>query len=103
VKKFSAGLLIATLVSACASYDSRVLDPWVGAGKAELVAAWGYPQSANDLVRIDDRVTVYTYRNPGTSAMTGQPSTCAVSFSIEADRVTSARRVGTECRAVVRR
>lgn len=101
MRKLVAGLPVATLLAGCAAYDQRVLEPWVGASRAELVAAWGYPQASTDVVKID-AVTVYTYRNTGVSP-DGRSSSCVVSFAIESERVTSARRVGSECRAVARR
>jgi hypothetical protein len=102
--RFRSYLVLAVAVSgaACASYQTKILDPWVGASRAELVKFWGYPQASTDVVKIDDRVTVYTYRSQGTSVASGQPSACAVSFAIEAERVQSARYTGSECKRVAR-
>lgn len=93
--------LVAVLVG-CATYQEKILDPWIGASRAELVSAWGYPQHAADVVRIDDNVSVYTYRNGTLLNLNGVTSRCVVSFSIEADKVTTARANGSECRRIAR-
>lgn len=35
-------LAAALLISACASYQRSVMEPWLGASESELVQMWGY-------------------------------------------------------------
>jgi hypothetical protein len=88
-------LLAAFATSALASYASKILKPWVGATKQELVAKWGYPQSANDLIRVDDETTVYTYRS--FRAGFSGPEPCVVSFTLVKDVVTLWKYEGANC------
>ena len=89
------GLLTAFASGALADYASKILKPWVGATKQELVAKWGYPQSANDLIRVDDETTVYTYRS--FRAGFAGPEPCVVSFTLVNDRVTQWKYEGANC------
>lgn len=77
-------ILLIVLVAAltgCATYEETVMRPWGGAPERELVGAWGYPASANDIVRIDASTKVYTYRYVTSDAM-GNPSTCRITFTL---------------------
>jgi len=85
------------MLSACAAYQATILDPWVGATKAELVEGWGYPTSNDDIVKIDDTITVYSYRSKIDIGFDAGPQDCVVSFTLERDIVTSARYVGANC------
>ena len=93
-------LLLASLAAvtpaALADYASKILKPWLGATKQELVEKWGYPQSANDIIRIDDEITVYTYRSFRTAGPSG-PAPCVVSFTLTGDRVTYWKYEGANC------
>lgn len=88
--------LVTTAPLALADYASKILKPWIGATKQELVATWGYPQSANDVVRIDDEVTVYTYRSFRTAGPS-LPAPCVVSFTLTNERVTFWKYEGANC------
>ncbi len=85
------------LFAACAlaNYASKILEPWIGATKEELVAKWGYPQSANDLVRIDDETIVFTYRSFRAGFAGLEP--CVVSFTLVDDIVTQWKYEGANC------
>jgi hypothetical protein len=88
-------LLSAFATDALANYASKILKPWIGATKQELVAKWGYPQSATDLIRIDEETTVYTYRS--FRAGVAGPEPCVVSFTLVNDIVTQWKYEGANC------
>ena len=90
-----AAFLSAVAAVALADYAGKILKPWLGATKQELVAKWGYPQSANDLIRIDDETTVYSYRS--FRAGFAGPEPCVVSFTLVNDRVTQWKYEGANC------
>lgn len=71
-----------------------------GALEAELVAKWGYPQEANDLVRINDEVIIYTFRSRRRGP--GGPTNCVVSFTIKSGVVTGYRVEGGDCPKIAR-
>jgi len=85
----------ATLLSACASYKNDVMDPWVGATQEELTNRWGYPQTANDVFKIDDETTIYTYRSFRYGP--NGPTPCLVSFTIKKKIVTGYKYEGGNC------
>jgi hypothetical protein len=87
--------LVAFTVTALANYANDVMKPWVGATKQELVAKWGYPQAANDLVRIDEETVVYTYRSFRVGF--GGPMPCVVSFTLQKDVVVQWKYEGEHC------
>jgi hypothetical protein len=88
--------LLATFAcGALANYANKIMKPWVGATKQELVAKWGYPQSANDLIRIDEQTVVYTYRSFRAGAVGPEP--CVVSFTLVNDIVTLWKYEGANC------
>ena len=89
-------ILAAVALTACASYGSTTLDPWVGASEDELTQVWGYPQTANDIARIDDTKTTYTYRYLSNSLFS-PPTPCVVSFTLENRRVRAWRYNGGNC------
>ena len=73
------------------------MESWRGASKAELIEKWGYPQSANDVVKFDDGVVVYTYRSISSAFSPVYPSQCVVSFTIKNDVVTAYKYRGHDC------
>lgn len=89
-------LITALLLAGCGSFAARVLQPWVGAPESELVQKWGYPQSANDIVTINDNTKVYTYRS-NNAGLLSPAAECVISFTIEAGYVSSGKYVGDNC------
>jgi hypothetical protein len=87
--------LLPIAATAFANYRDDVLKPWVGATKQELVAKWGYPQAANDIVRIDEETTVYSYRSFRMGA--GGQMHCVVSFTLHKDVVVQWKYEGENC------
>lgn len=94
-------LLTLASISGCASYKTAVMDPWMGASETELIQGWGYPQSANDIVKIDSEKKVYTYRYNTGSFMNG-PSSCVVSFTLDRGYVQGWKYNGANCPRYVR-
>ena len=74
-----------------ASYKKAIMQPWIGATKNELTAKWGYPQSANDLVKIDDDTVVFSYRS------VIRNTACIVSFTLKNDVVIAWKYRGGNC------
>jgi hypothetical protein len=96
VKKVAILLLgIALPPGAHAAYDDDILQPWVGATQDELAAGWGYPQSANDYVKIDEEITIFTYRS--FRGGIGGSAVCVVSFTLRSKVVVGWRREGENC------
>lgn len=96
-------IAIVALAAGCASYKTKVLQPWLGASEAEVVQKWGYPQSANDVVRIDDSTKVYTYRSARGSFLTPNIAVaCVVSFTFRDDKVISDKFEGDNCASIAR-
>ena len=83
------------MLTSCGTYEPTILAPWEGASKEELVAKWGYPQSANDIVKVEPNVVVYTCRS--SSSYGGNSWSCAVSFTLTDDVVTAFKYVGPDC------
>jgi hypothetical protein len=96
------------LLSACASYRNDIMEPWIGASQEELVMRWGYPQSANDLIKINDTTSVFTYRSYRSLGhgpwrnFGGGPSLCAVSFTLKNSVVANYRYEGENCPKIKR-
>jgi len=88
-------LLMAMPMSLHAAYADKILKPWVGASQEELVAKWGYPQSANDLFNIDEDTVVFTYRSFRNGP--GGPAACTVSFTMKAKKVIAWKYEGANC------
>lgn len=97
--KITISLAIFSLYS-CTSYKETIMQPWVGAPKKELIVKWGYPQSANDLVKIDDSITVYSYRSYREGPTGRFP--CVVSFTIKNETVISYKYEGSNCPRIQR-
>ncbi len=96
MKSFLVAFLSVLLLLGCARYKDSVMAPWVGAPEDELVAAWGYPSAANDIVTINDQTKVYTYRYV-TTGPDGSPSSCRVSFTLTAGVVARWEYNGSGC------
>ncbi len=86
---------LVALLSACASYKTDVMEPWVGATLDELTNKWGYPQTANDVFKIDDETTIFTYRS-FREGFVG-PIPCLVSFTIKKKIVSGFKYEGGNC------
>jgi hypothetical protein len=85
-------LVLALALAACslpavthAARFKTIMNEWLGAPRAEFVAAWGYPATANDVVEIGDSVAVYTYRSGGGGH---RPKYCVLSVTFENDILT---------------
>ena len=87
--------MLAVASVALANYANDVMKPWVGATKQELVAKWGYPQAATDLVQIDEDTVVYTYRSFRTGIGGSMP--CVVSFTLQKEVVIQWKYEGEHC------
>jgi hypothetical protein len=87
-------------ISSCAVYEQKIMQPWVGASKKELIEKWGYPQSVNDLIKISERISVYSYRS-FREGFNG-PAPCVVSFTIEEESVVAYKYEGSNCPRVER-
>lgn len=83
------------LLSACASYKNDIMEPWLGATLDELTDKWGYPQTANDVFKIDDETTIFTYRS-FRDGFNG-PSPCLVSFTIKNKIISRYKYEGDNC------
>jgi len=94
--------LAVMLISSCVTYDQKIMQPWVGATKDELVSKWGYPQSASDLFQVNESTTVYSYRSYRTDVMSGTLTPCTVSFTIEHDLVKAYKYEGSNCPKIER-
>lgn len=84
-------------VAGCASYDQKVMAPWMGASESQLVQAWGYPVSNDDLVVIDQSTKVYTYRYNTSDAWSGAATTCRISFTLRNAIVSRWEYNGASC------
>jgi len=89
--------MVVLFLSSCTTYAENIMQPWVGASKAELIGKWGYPQSANDYVKIDDGIEVYSYRSYRVDGWSGYQTPCVVSFTIENEVVTAYKYEGANC------
>lgn len=78
-----------------AGYTKDIMEPWMGATRDEVVAQWGYPQAATDIINIDDKTTVYTYRSKR-GGFGGQLE-CVVSFTFTNNIVTGFKYEGGHC------
>jgi hypothetical protein len=95
MKRFLLVLFMVVVAPASAGYKNDVMEPWLGATQDELTAKWGYPQTANDVVKIDDDTTVFTYRSFRNGF--GGPSRCVISFTMKKKIVTGYRYDGANC------
>ncbi len=88
-------LLLTTTFSVSAGYKKDIMEPWMDATQAELVAAWGYPQTDKDHFKVNDNTTIYTYRSNRGSI--GGQIKCTVSFTIRKDVVVGYKYEGGNC------
>ncbi len=88
-------LLLTITLNVSAGYKKDIMEPWMDASQAELVAAWGYPQTAEDLFKVNDNTTIYTYRS-NRSSIGGQIK-CTVSFTIRNEIVAGYKYEGGNC------
>src|SRR3990172_5674665 len=94
--------------SVSAAFKNDVMEPWIGATNEELVEKWGYPQSANDLLKIDDTTTIYTYRSNRSLGsgphrnFGGGPTECVISFTVKNNVVTRYKYEGGNCPKIKR-
>ena len=79
-----------------ASYKKAIMEPWLGATRDELTAKWGYPQSADDLVKIDNDTVVFSYRS------SVRRVECIVSFTLKNDVVIAWKYRGGNCLRIKR-
>jgi hypothetical protein len=96
LRKLLSALLLTIGLAGCASYGASTLGPWLGASEEEMTQTWGYPQTANDIVRVDDAKKVYTYRYDTSSYLNGR-SYCVVSFTIDRGSVQGWKVNGANC------
>lgn len=94
-------LLLFSTFSVLAGYKEKYMEPWIGATQEELTKKWGYPQTANDVVKIDDETTVFTYRSNNVGW--GGRIKCLVSFTIKKKVVTRFKYEGGHCPKIRRR
>lgn len=87
--------LMCASLSALADYKVDIMEPWLGATQEELTGKWGFPQTANDVVKIDDETTIYTYRS--FRGGFGGPMRCVVSFTIKKKIVSGYKYEGGHC------
>ena len=95
MRHFLLFLLLASSPPVSAGYKDDVMEPWLGATQDELVSKWGYPQTANDLFKIDDETTIFTYRSFRDGFI--GPAPCLVSFTIKKNVVTGYKYEGQNC------
>lgn len=67
----------------------------MGASLDELTAKWGFPQSADDLFKVNDTTTIYTYRS-NRGGIGGQIK-CTVSFTVRNKTVAGFKYEGGHC------
>jgi len=72
-----------------------LMEEWKGASQEEVVAGWGNPQSQSDIVKIDDKTTVYTYRSMRMGMFGVMP--CTVSFTLTNKTVSDYKYEGGNC------
>jgi hypothetical protein len=98
-------LLIVVLLSCSftvvAGYTKDIMEPWMGATLKELTNAWGFPQSADDLFKVSETTTIYTYRS-NRGGIGGQLK-CAVSFTIRENKVVGFKYEGGHCPRIKRK
>lgn len=87
--------LMCTCLPALADYKEDIMEPWIGATQEELTVKWGYPQTANDVVKIDDETTIFTYRSFQRGF--GGRMHCMVSFTIKKKIVSGYKYEGGHC------
>jgi hypothetical protein len=90
------GLFTAVAVSACGTYKDAIMEPWLGATQNELTQKWGYPQTANDVVKFDDGTTNFTYRSYRGGDF------CLVSFTLKRGIVAGYKYEGGNCPRIER-
>jgi len=84
-------LLLTTTLNISAGYKKNIMEPWMDATRAELTAAWGYPQAAGDHFKLNDKTTIYTYRSNRNNV------SCVISFTIRNDIVVGYKYEGGNC------
>lgn len=92
-------LLMAAVLgtTSCASYDQKIMAPWMGASESQLTQVWGYPVSNDDRVIVDENTKVYTYRYNTNDAWSGAPTTCRISFTLKNSVVSRWEYNGASC------
>ena len=99
-------ILTLTLASfalySCATYTTRILEPWLGASKEELIVKWGYPQSASDVVKFENDILIYTYRSFTSGYGAYHPTQCVISFTMKKEIITSYKVIGADCPRIER-
>ncbi|HET6807284.1 MAG TPA: hypothetical protein VFH59_17755 [Frateuria sp.] len=99
--RLAACAALAVASSSCAQYETKVMQPWLGASQAELISKWGYPTSAGDIVNVDSETTVYTYRSV-LGGWAGPPGACVVSFTLRSQTVVAWKYNGANCPDILR-
>lgn len=87
--------------SVVAGYTKNIMEPWMGATLNELTSAWGFPQSSDDLFKVNETTTIYTYRS-NRGGIGGQLK-CAVSFTIRDKKVVGFKYEGGHCPRIKRK
>jgi hypothetical protein len=95
MRRLLAIALLITTFSVSAGYTQTIMEPWVGASLDELTSKWGFPQSADDLFKVNDTTTIYTYRS-NRGGIGGQLK-CTVSFTIRNKVVVGFKYEGGHC------
>jgi len=95
MKKYLAVLLCSLPFSISAGYTKNIMEPWMGASLEELTAKWGFPQSKNDLFKVDENTTIYTYRS--NRGGIGGEIKCTVSFTLRNKIVVGFKYEGGNC------
>ena len=100
---FAFATILLVSLPATAGYKNDIMEPWIGATQDELTAQWGYPQSANDLFKIDEETVIYTYRSERSQGVGpwrhkfGGPTQCVVSFTVRNKAVVAYKYEGENC------
>ena len=84
-------MLMVVVSAASAGYEDVIMKPWIGATQDELTSKWGYPQSANDYVKISDEITIFTYRSNRLQVR------CVISFTVKNKTVIGWKYEGGNC------
>ena len=100
MRLFFGAILLSFSFSAFAGYEKSVMVPWLGASQNELVQKWGYPQTSNDVVKIDDETTIFTYQ--GSRTIAGMRKHCVISFTLQNKTVTGYKVAGANCPKIKR-
>lgn len=95
-------IFILAIVAGCGVKTVKtIISEWSGASQDELVRAWGFPETQNDLVTIDNHTQVFTYRsfNDGFDG----PAICVISFTLTDKIVTQWKYRGANCTKIERK